>query len=155
MTRPLALGRHLVWHANILIALVAVAGPWTSAAAQAPAPSNLVLSCQGRATFRIPNLDWDKEKQQYGDDKRVDTAGRVGLKIQDGAVKVRLPSGVPGGGSWRDANHVEISAEAISGRVLSARFSVDRRTGDIEMSGGLAFSGNCEKAPDETAPTKL
>jgi hypothetical protein len=117
--------------------------------------TSLVLTCEGHVSFVLPNLDYDAEKHQYGDDKRVDTKGRLGLKLHDGAVTVRLPSGVPGGGAWRDADHVEVTPEEIRGRVLGARFTVDRHTGDIEMNGRPSFSGNCEKAADESGPTKF
>jgi len=135
--------------------LILAASAWTPTAAQTPPPASLQLVCDGRATFKIPNLDWDKEKKQFGDDRRVDTAGRVGLKIEGPAVKVRLPSGVPGGGGWRDADRVVVNPDSIQGRVGGATFNVDRHTGSIEMTGRLAFSGSCEKAPDETAPAKF
>ncbi len=126
------------------LAAIAVFGLAAAAHAQEPAPAlSLRLTCQGHVTFTIPNLDWDKEKQQYGDDKRVDTGGQLGLRIQDGAVKVRLPSAVPGGGDWRDANHVAITPETIQGRLRGVQFEVDRRTGDIEMKGPVRFSGTC------------
>lgn len=141
---------------SLAAAIAILAGAAHAQPVQTPAPAaNFVLSCKGRATFTIPNLDWDKAKQSYGDDRRVDTAGQIGLKVQDGQVKVRFPSGVPGGGQWRDANRVEITPGSISGRIAGSRFAVDRRTGDIEVSGALAFSGACEKAPDESAPTKF
>jgi len=81
------------------------------------------------------------------------------LRIEGGAVQVRLPSGVPGRDGWRAAEGVEVTPDKISGKVKIGlisrdRFSVDRHTGDIDMMGGSIFSGKCEKEPDESTPAK-
>ena len=128
--------------------------PWATATAQTP-PTSIDLSCEGRVSFNHPSLNYDPEKHRYGEDKPVNTPGRLGVKVRDRAVSVRLPSGAPGGGTWRDADHVEITPTEISGRVRGSRFTVDRRTGDVEMRGMPSFSGACEKTPDETAPAKF
>ena len=146
--------------AAMVMALAASsAGAEDAPAASVPTPSGLNLTCDGRATFTVANLDLD-ENGHFKDDKRIDTAGRVALKVQDGAVRLRLPPGVPGGGNWTAADQVAITPEKIEGRLKGSllfrvMFSVDRRTGDIQMTGSVRYSGNREKAPDDGAATKF
>jgi hypothetical protein len=146
---------------RVLIGLAALSvGSAASAAepAQEPAPSTFNLTCAGRGVYVVPNLERD-ENGRYKDDKRVETEGRARVKVTGAAVAVRLPGTMPGGDTWRELTNVQIDADRISGKFrlgfFPASVRIDRRTGDIDITGGARFDGNCEKAPDENAAPKF
>lgn len=126
--------------------------------AQEAAPPTLNLSCTGRGVYVVTNLERD-ENGRCKDDKRGETEGRARVKVTGGSVAVRLPGTMPGGDTWRDLTNVQIDADRISGKFrfgfFPASVRIDRRTGDIDITGGARFDGNCEKAPDENAPPKF
>lgn len=125
---------------------------------QDASPPTLNLSCAGRGVYVVTNLERD-ENGRFKDDKRVETEGRARVKVTGAAVAVRLPGTMPGGDTWRDLTNVQIDADRISGKFrlgfFPASVRIDRRTGDIDITGGARFDGTCEKAPDENAPPKF
>jgi hypothetical protein len=128
--------------------------------AQPSTPTQLLnLACNGQAAYTDANFERDKDGH-YKDDTEVQASGRIRLRVDGASVRVKLPSTLPGGDAWRDADEVVVNADQISGRVkinlLSrSRFVVNRHSGDIELKGALRFNGVCEKAPDDSAPAKF
>lgn len=128
-----------------------------SASAQ-EAPTTLNLTCSGRGVYTVPNLDRD-EMGKFKDDERFETEGRTRVRVTGNTVSVRLPSTMPGGQAWREMTDVRIDEDQISGKLrlslFPTRVRIDRRTGDIDISGTVSFDGICEKAPDETGAPKF
>ena len=62
---------------------------------------------------------------------------------------------------WRPLSELELTETEIRARFIlnvmnKPKVLVDRRTGDMELSGwGGGFRGSCERAPDESAPKKF
>jgi hypothetical protein len=134
--------------------------------AAAQEPLNLSLACEGAASFLVLHSDNNGTIGNVTDDRdsyrRVESRGRVRVRLAAGGGELKLPSTVPGGGDkWLRLTEAEIGPDEIRGRLNfglmrgASRVIIDRRTGDIELEGSLNFSGSCEKAPDEPEARKF
>jgi hypothetical protein len=99
---------------------------------------------------------------------RRQAAGAVHIRVQDDSLgEIKIPSELipplrsSSKDGWRPFTELALSENEIRGRFVlnvinKPKLVVDRRTGDLELTGyGLAFRGNCDKAPDASAPKKF
>ena len=150
-----------------------------AALALAPAIAHadtLELICYGVARFSEDSTGKVTTDDGWGGrtDSTVTVSGRgqsnaaLGIRIHDeswGEIKIPgeliplLRSSSKDG--WRPLSELALSETEIRARfVLNAinrpKVLIDRRTGFVELSGwGGGFRGNCEKAPDASAPKKF
>jgi hypothetical protein len=120
----------------------------------------LELTCDGRGVYQEKHSDDNGTIGNVLDDrdydKRVETQGRVRLRFADGGGAMRMSATLPGGGDrWIGLSKVEIGDDTIRARFRGGLVTVDRRSAEIEMVGGLAFSGVCQKAEPESQARKF
>jgi len=136
----------------------------------------LELSCRGVARFSETTQaqstswnGWDAPRNTTTTMTGTDSANAI-LRIRinaEGAGEIRVPSELTPllrSGSkdgWRPFNELTLSDNEIRGRFTlnplnKPRVLVDRRTGDIELTGwGGGFTGNCERVPDGAEARKF
>ena len=92
---------------------------------------------------------------------------RVTIQIEGSGGRIHLsPWLVPpvhgGSDGWFQLSKVDVQPDTIKGSfginfINHPHFTIDRHTGEIDMSGfaRLSFEGTCDRGPDESAPTKF
>lgn len=145
------------------IGAAAMAMAATPAWAQ-PEPLNLQLVCQGSGVLIVTESN-DNGTIDVTDDedtlKRSNVSGRIRLRFSPEEAAVKFPATMGGSpDKWEKLTRVKYDEEKITAeqRVLiwANKFVVDRRIGEIEISGPrFGYSGTCEKAPDEAQPKKF
>jgi len=89
--------------------------------------------------------------------------GVVNVKLTLGAAKIRVPAAMhpkvsSGKDGWLDIDDLKMNEDEISGSFKfnfanRPKFRVDRRTGEISVSGvGAEFNGQCEKIDADSKP---
>lgn len=132
--------------------------------------ARLELICTGTARYQTQSTTTGTATNSYGAtaNGRVTTTApgrsqeQYRVIIEGAGGKVKVPRalqpnlGGPGlGDNWWALRDVSITADRISARwqhniIEKPKMVIDRRTGDIEVSGLIgSFSGTCERAPDE------
>lgn len=128
-------------------------------------PLSLNLTCNGSGVVVVQERDNNGTIGDVTDDKTTteqsEVSGRVKLRFSRTEAAMKLSATMGGDpDEWVPLSNLTVDDNRISAErrrlIWRTRVVIDRRTGEVEISGpGLAFSGTCEKLPDESEARKF
>lgn len=146
----------------VCIATAALAPCSAGLAAPTDLPERLTLVCAGTASFKAEETT---VATIYGDDgpatgrarsvRETTAPDQLTLRIVKDDVRIRPPlaldaRGRRGGEAWWSVNAFDVYPDQLSGSFTLGRFTVDRRTGEVDFSGPSgSFRGQCEPQSSE------